>query len=146
MNSNSMGMNNVNYNNSGFNTSTNSVPIIQQGSNFNQMGLSTNFNPYLQASTIPLSSTIITTNSNFIPSVGISMGTQQVRFIGVVGCFKCNGSGWKFSKKKNKLKACKKCMQAKGLCAHCGNTGFKYKNGKVCKCKNKLSHLFNKFF
>ena len=65
--------------------------------------------------------------------------TPQFIFSGIPGCHKCGGSGYKFSKKKNKSKPCKKCMIAKNYCAYCNNTGLKIKNGvsKTCKCRKE---------
>jgi len=89
-----------------------------------------------------------------IPVVTAPIG-GRVQFAGIIGCHKCGGTGWKYSKKKHhKSKPCKKCMLAKGYCANCGNSGFKYKNGKPCKCKFKLfggncgslSHTIKKIF
>lgn len=156
---------NYNYPNSNFNTSssfTNQAPInpynnngfypnnnMNMNYNYNNMGTSLpsynnfpsnnyNYQPY------PLNTMGSNINYNANPIVPSNMGTPiipsylvQSKFIGISGCYKCAGTGWKFSLKKMKTKPCKACMISKGFCAYCGNTGLKYKNGKLCKCKRR---------
>jgi hypothetical protein len=65
--------------------------------------------------------------------------TTNMNFKGVPGCPKCNGAGFKTSKKKQgKTKPCKICMKSTGFCPKCNGTGFKIKNKKECKCKKIL--------
>jgi hypothetical protein len=61
---------------------------------------------------------------------------MSTTFKGVTGCLKCNGTGYKVSKKEGgKNKPCKLCVQASGLCPKCNNTGVKIGTTKTCKCK-----------
>lgn len=70
-------------------------------------------------------------NPNSLPAININ-------FKGVPGCTKCNGSGFKTSKKHGKTKPCKICIKSTGFCPKCNGTGFKIKNKKECKCKKIL--------
>jgi len=73
---------------------------------------------------------------------------QSSQWKGIAGCYKCAGTGWKISKKKNnKSKPCKECMKKLGYCPKCAGTGFKIgKPGKVCKCKIIFGGSFFKKF
>jgi hypothetical protein len=58
---------------------------------------------------------------------------------GIEGCTKCGGKGMLESKKeKGKMKACKECLIANGMCVKCHNTGFRLDDpDRACKCKEK---------
>jgi len=71
---------------------------------------------------------------------------QKYNFQGIPGCHKCNGTGYKVSKKGDgKQKLCSACLEVKGVCPKCNGTGMKIdKPGKVCKCKEKASKKADK--
>lgn len=71
---------------------------------------------------------------------------QKYNFQGVPGCVKCNGTGFKVSKKADgKQKLCSACLEVKGVCPKCNGTGFKIgKPDKACKCKEKASKKSSK--
>ena len=81
-------------------------------------------------------------NSGGQPNNALHSGqfTQNTdgKLLGVPGCVKCNGTGFKKSKKSDgKIKNCKSCMKKSGSCSKCNGTGLKIKDGKACKCKTK---------
>jgi len=118
--------------NSGFDTSysSSSAPQGQHGN-----VVYPNMNP----SDTGYSSACISLNPNAPIIQPTTHFTQPVNaFKGIPGCLKCNGTGFKVSKKKDgKQKPCKLCVQSSGFCPKCNNTGLKIKNGKPCKCKEK---------
>jgi hypothetical protein len=63
--------------------------------------------------------------------------TQGKKLTGVPGCTKCGGTGYKAKKEKEgKIKPCKVCVRATGMCLLCNNTGMRVdKAGKKCKCR-----------
>jgi hypothetical protein len=73
---------------------------------------------------------------------------QTMQFRGFAGCYKCGGTGYKFSKKKSsKRKPCKDCIKRSGCCPKCNNTGYKIgKPGKVCKCRKFFGGILGKIF
>lgn len=70
----------------------------------------------------------------------------KYNFQGMPGCVKCNGTGFKISKKKDgKQKLCSACVKAKGFCPKCNGTGVRAdKGGKACKCKEKAEKKSSK--
>jgi len=105
-----------------------------------EMIMQNNLNNNLHTGQMIQSNEIIHTNSGLTTQKVVLApftNPKNYAYQGVPGCKKCNGVGYKVSKR-GKHTACKSCMKALGHCPKCNSTGIKLRNGKVCNCKEKL--------